>query len=367
MMIPGEGTAYESCTDIVGWRKCPSCGYAEPMHQNCSRVTCPVCFGNWVSKAASRVSKRIHGFSHTALHVSESIVYCTVQTIYPKRLQKVGSNCRHLVISPKSGVITEDMPLSKVFDISVKHLKKHFPGVLAGEIFFHPFRLREYVRYQLIDYCKEKQIEEPSYSSGGFWKLAREDVLNLGSLDAYRVFSPHWHMLCFGYFPNAKDYNDSTDGWVYKNVRSVNLEITKREDGTHNDDVEAVASYLLTHCGIELNDAGKAVKTRRTYGLMTPRYFRRLDGYSFVLESFRLCPECQTELIVCDENEIPKLHHRYDPLAEDDIDDYVMCSVITKIPNYELHTPELRVKRIRVESIPVFSMIDDQFMKKRVV
>ncbi|MDD2285946.1 MAG: hypothetical protein PHQ11_11190, partial [Paludibacter sp.] len=75
---------------------------------------------------------------------------------------------------------------------------------------------------------------------------------------------------------------------------------------------------------------------------------------------YRLCPECQTELIVCDENEISKLHHRYGPLAEDDIDDYVMCSVVTKIPNYELHTPEPRVKKICVEVVPCLATFDSR-------
>ena len=84
MMLPGEGEAYPSCTDVVGWRKCPTCGYAEPMTQNCSRVTCPVCYTHWVKKAATRVSNRIHGFSYACTHPrpSDDSVYsvCSVVT-----------------------------------------------------------------------------------------------------------------------------------------------------------------------------------------------------------------------------------------------------------------------------------------------
>ena len=66
MMLPGEGEAYDACTEVVGWKKCPVCGYSEPMTQNCARVTCPVCYTHWVKKSAKRVSARIHGFSETA-------------------------------------------------------------------------------------------------------------------------------------------------------------------------------------------------------------------------------------------------------------------------------------------------------------
>ena len=136
------------------------------------------------------------------------------------------------MVSPPKGVLTEDMGLAKSFDIFSKHIKTHFPDLIAGEIVFHPFRIREEIRLRLIDYCKQKQIDEPSYSSGGFWKLARDDVLDLGSFDAYRVFSPHAHVICFGRFPNAKEYHEQTGGWVYKNIRDLPLEITIREDGS---------------------------------------------------------------------------------------------------------------------------------------
>lgn len=71
-MLPGEGEAYDSCTDVVGWKKCPVCGFSEPMTQNCARVTCPVCYTHWVKKSAKRVSARIHGFSETAKALAKS-------------------------------------------------------------------------------------------------------------------------------------------------------------------------------------------------------------------------------------------------------------------------------------------------------
>ncbi|MDV0444074.1 hypothetical protein McpCs1_14680 [Methanocorpusculaceae archaeon Cs1] len=263
-----------------------------------------------------------------------------------RRLKKIGSNCRHLTISPVEGVITEDKKMSKCFDICVKHLKKFFPDVHAGEIIFHPYRLREDVRARLIQYCKDQELNEPSYSSGGFWKLAHDDVLNLGSLSAYRVFSPHFHLLCFGYFPRADEYFLDTGGWVYKNIRSVSLKIEIREDGSHANDVEAVAAYLLTHCGIELNESGKAVKTHRAFGLMSPRYFRLGTGECIYLSSFLLCPKClekseKTHLLLYDIDDNPMLHHDY----IDGVDEPCEVRVVTKIPNYILHAPEPRKPR----------------------
>ena len=40
-MIPGEGERYDTCADVIGWYKCPSCGFNSSMVTNCSRVVCP--------------------------------------------------------------------------------------------------------------------------------------------------------------------------------------------------------------------------------------------------------------------------------------------------------------------------------------
>jgi len=86
MMLPGEGEAYDVCTEVVGWKKCPVCGYSEPMTQNCARVTCPVCYTHWVKKSAKRVSARIHGFSETAkaLALSDDKRYLRFFQMCPK-------------------------------------------------------------------------------------------------------------------------------------------------------------------------------------------------------------------------------------------------------------------------------------------
>ena len=283
------------------------------------------------------------------------------------RIAYSARKCRHLVVSPPKGVLTEDMGLAKSFDIFSKHIKTHFPDLIAGEIVFHPFRIREEIRLRLIDYCKQKQIDEPSYSSGGFWKLARDDVLDLGSFEAYRVFSPHAHVICFGRFPNAKEYHEQTGGWVYKNIRDLPLEITIREDGTHNDAVNTVFAYLLTHCCVEINDNGRVRKCHRSFGLMSPRYFRRSEGYCIVLESTLKCPEClekgkTSELVILsgEKDELPKVETFdccwYDKPKTDIELAYTILPRVpihTRIPNYDLHTPKPRQKKeLREYNIP---------------
>lgn len=274
-----------------------------------------------------------------------------------------------MTISPIEGVITENMKMSKVFDICVNHLKKFFPAVHAGEIIFHPYRLRADVRALLIQYCKDQELEEPSYASGGFWKLAHEDVLELGGIKEYCYFSPHFHLLCFGYFPKADEYFLQTGGWVYKNIRPVSLNIEVRPDGSHANDVESVAAYLLTHCGIELSDSGKAVKTHRAFGLMSPRYMRLGTGDCIYLSSFLLCPKClehseKTHLLLYDIDDNPMLHHDY----IDGVYDLCEVRVVTKIPNYVLHDPEPRKQRIEPMKSHML-MVDnsENSMKKRCV
>ena len=86
MMLPGEGEAYDACTEVVGWKKCPVCGFSEPMTQNCARVTCPVCYTHWVKKSAKRVSARIHGFSETAKALAKSNIDNNICVIVGKQI-----------------------------------------------------------------------------------------------------------------------------------------------------------------------------------------------------------------------------------------------------------------------------------------
>ena len=153
-----------------------------------------------------------------------------------------------------------------------------------------------------------------------------------------------------------KNTTNKPGGWVYKNIRDLPLEITIREDGTHNDAVNTVFAYLLTHCCVEVNDNGRVRKCHRSFGLMSPRYFRRSEGYCLVLESTLKCPEClekgkTSELVILsgEKDELPKVEDFYccwndKPKTDTELAYTILprVPIHTKIPNYDLHNPKPR-------------------------
>lgn len=385
-MIPGEGERYDTCADVIGWYKCPSCGFSNSMVSNCSRVVCPECFTHWVSTAASRVSKRLHGFAVSlASYRGPVIPFNPKDPVYfdEAMLGKASKRCMHVILSPPTDedLIRDDMDLAKVYDLAAKQLQKFFPGVVGAEIFFHPYRLRDDVKIELKSYIinRKKGVDMGfSYSNGGYWQLARADVLGLGSLDHYRVFSPHFHIISYGYLPPSADYNIESGGWIYKNklrknedgsFRGLDLDITSNPDGTHHDEVKDVVSYILTHCGIVYNEiSGKTTKTHRTYALMTPRFFRKSAGESFTLMTFLICPACLAkgeevplEMELIDSGIVYETYFDDTHMVNVTTNDAKRIWVITKIPNYVLHVPDARIVKPKVSSS--FLMSDDRGVK----
>lgn len=354
MMIPGEGEVKDNmCGTVKGYQKCPECGYKTEMLHNCGRVQCPECYMHWVSKSAKRISQRVHGFAETLRNYPKSgdCIIVTTQVLPPAKLHSASKRCAHLILSPPQTILKETDDLKRCYDLAAKHLKKHMPDLIGAEIIFHPYRIRDEIKTQLRAhrlFCK-KQYEE---SSNGFWEMVHDDVLNLGSIKPYVVFSPHYHLLAFGYFPKADEYHQKSDGWIYKNKRSVDLSITTNPDGTFNDPVAQVSKYLLTHVGVELTEDGRAVKTHRSYKLMTSRYLHKQSGYSFDQTNYVLCPNCLEqgeahELILTDEQENPLSSKYYDMDYHAVIENPAEPAHVRaklQIPNYSLDNPKPRRK-----------------------
>lgn len=352
-MIPGEGDVKDTlCGTVKGYQKCPECGYKTEMLHNCGRVQCPKCYTHWVSKSAKRISQRVHGFAETLRQYPNSgdCIIVTTQVLTPTRLHTASKRCAHLILSPPQNILKETDDLKRCYDLATKELKKNFPDIIGAEIIFHPYRIREEIKTQLRAYRITHQKYEES--SNGFWQMVHDDVLNLGSVKPYVLFSPHYHLLAFGYFPKADEYHKKSGGWIYKNKRSVSLEIKTNPDGTFDDAVAQVAKYLLTHVGVELTEEGRACKTHRTYKLMTSRYLHKQPGYSFDQINYVLCPNCLEkgeahELILTDEEENPLPSKYYD------FDTYQMIEnpnepahvrAKLQIPNYSLENPKPKPK-----------------------
>jgi hypothetical protein len=128
-------------------------------------------------------------------------------------------------------------------------------GVVAAVVWYHPYRIRKELKDILRNYRRVQGLD----GRAGFWKLAHDDVLNLGGLERYIEYGPHWHAIATGYLVNVKEYSEKT-GCGYKKKRYLDTEAKVHE----------VAHYISTHC---CRESGKS--SVRYYGDISYRMLKR--------------------------------------------------------------------------------------------
>jgi len=232
--LPKWGTANVGCGEVSGIKACPE-GDNKPklLYKRCFRPECPVCYGSWANREAS------HGVER--LEKGERVYY---------RVGKKTYRVRHIVFSPPQDEALKAMISMDGFkDLRsecVRVVKK--AGIHGGCVIFHSHR--------------EKLIQGVSV-----W-----------------FYSPHFHILGYGYLMNAKDFFDLT-GWVYKNKG-----VRKTVSGT--------VFYLLTHAGLGYVDDKRVFHSVTWFGSF---------GYS------RLVIKSETRRVVYEECEVCGSNlHRYD-------------------------------------------------------
>jgi hypothetical protein len=124
----------------------------------------------------------------------------------------------------------------------------------------------------------------------GFWKLAHDDVLGIGSLENYLVSGPHFHAIAAGYLKHVRKFSDENGGAGYKKKRYLDYE----------KEVHEVSHYISTHA---CREAGKS--SVRYYGDLSYRMLAREMVEKKIKDV--LCAVCQSRLqeFECDETGVP--------------------------------------------------------------
>jgi len=193
----GHGEAKSDCGEWLAWacnevdRHPNGCRVVELGRRSCGRLECPICFSRVAGRIARRAEYRLRQFKH-------------------QRFKKI----IHVVVS----VSKKDYELS--YKESYKKAIKitRFCGIIGGAKVFHPWRQKCAVcgHYPIVD------TDNPCPECGSkFFNW---------------YFSPHFHIVGFGWVRNVKEVFEET-GWVIRNEG-----VRKTLFGT--------LSYLLTHCGI---------------------------------------------------------------------------------------------------------------------
>jgi hypothetical protein len=156
----------------------------------------------------------------------------------------------HLILSPPPGTEYKDMKeafaaVSRVF------LKRALGKAAATN--FHPYRLKKELIGSLWIAQGEWIQQNPGKNPPGFWKLAHDDALKLGSLSEYVRYGPHFHAIATGYLIKSSDFHRITK-WIYKKVKHDSLE-DEADDGDSTEleigDIVRVTHYIATHTAWE--------------------------------------------------------------------------------------------------------------------
>lgn len=179
-------------------------------HEHCNDPLCPVCFKKFVSRQADRITERLWGYHE----------------IYQTPLA-------HVTFWDKAD--HEPYPdMTTAMRAGLRLLKQM--GATAGSFQWHPFRIKQ----ELLEPLREYRISRGLSKSTGFWEMARDDVLELGSLDAYVVRGDHFHGIISGRLRDVRAYYKDT-GCGYDKIRYMQCE----------GDIHRLAYYISSHSAYE--------------------------------------------------------------------------------------------------------------------
>ena len=260
----GTGTVKEGCGTVL--RTVAACNRHPGEHKpllipnSCGRAACPVCWDVWAERAGVRVRDSLEGYL--------SIVYGNSQKPLAG-LKKESLRARHIVFSPPHS-LTEELIADTLQEADAADFQRVFlqkfrraaisvvrgAGVVAGVIFEHDIRLK--TDSAAVD--QENDINR------------YREILDRPDWRDHVEFSPHVHILGYGYLEDSSEFYEESGGWIYRTIRVV-------------DDPELVVKYLLSHAPTVPNRCAYA-----RFGRMHSRYMEKVKEYR--CREYIACEEC---------------------------------------------------------------------------
>jgi hypothetical protein len=232
-------------------------------HVHCNDPGCPVCYTKFSGRMADRITERSQGY----------------RTVYQKERRY------HLIFWPERREGRPYAGLTEAFKDANRLMKNM--GVESAIVEYHPYRIKKELKPCLRRYRIEKNLN----GRAGFWKLAHDDVFDIGGLEPYLESGPHFHAIATGFLMNSKEYSEKYGGAGYKKRRYLDNE----------EDVHEVAYYISTHAAREW-----CKSSVRYYGKISYRMLAREMVKTEIKDI--LCPQCKAKLqeFNCDETGITK-------------------------------------------------------------
>lgn len=241
MAIPGKGDPGANCGEWFPKEFCDECGEPHLGVSRCEQRTCPNCSGAWTRRRAEKITRRL----------------AAARYAQPDGIER---RAIHAVTSAPEGEIQSLRDVKQGYRDAYGLAKEM--GVRGGVVIFHGFRVTEAAK-SLYEAAKGSGDWDPD-TDGKLWSFVRSRETRLergiGEGEDWRAltyWSPHWHILglCEDF---AEDTPDEQDGWVARNIRSLeSFSLTADEA---YDDMVGAARYLLSHATFESGTSKDCVR-----------------------------------------------------------------------------------------------------------
>lgn len=269
--LPGKGDQPKSCGQWYPGEFCNHCGEPRFTASRCMNRSCPECWSLWSRDRAEAITLRLAAARHVGLwnktelhrcpdvgkrgHRVEECSECGRRPVEPVSEAHTKRAIHATVSAPEGAVETvEDVheAFGEVYDLAREH------GLRGGVVVFHAYRLADWAK---VEWREQRQSGETELKK---WAWVREQE---GDWREFVKWSPHWHILGLADDFKAAD-DESTDGWVVRNIRSLDRFDIDHADGYR--DMYYAARYLLSHTAIEIDESTDSV---RWYGELHPVNF----------------------------------------------------------------------------------------------
>lgn len=201
--ITGVQPADPACGQIIAMKVC-----TDPTHptrvvkHSCGRSGCVTCWTTWATRAAHRAADRLRGFSEASNN--QYVPW-------------------HITLSPPA---TDNLPESEqsielLYQLARKHVD--LLGVTSSEVIIHGYRINPDKKREVNDGASVQGVNRYR------WALDQDNPRD------YLIWSPHFHLIGWGYLMDATSFFENT-GWVYRKHLSRPVEHQER-----------TLYYLLSH------------------------------------------------------------------------------------------------------------------------
>jgi hypothetical protein len=266
-----EKPTNDDCGQIFRKIQCSNNSLHHPSfrHVRCNEPACPICYVKYSARIAAAVTERVQGFK-TVYRLRKNppyhLIFWSSQIRLGDGIWGLWSDWLGLRANrPYAGLRAAFKEAKRLLGLM---------GVDGAVVWYHPYRIKTEIKVILREYKTRNGLN----GKVGFWKLAHDDVLNIGGLENYMVYGPHWHAIATGWLMNAGEYN-KIEGAGYKKKRYLDEERKIYE----------VSYYISTHA---CREWGKS--TVRYYGTMSYRMLAR----ELVEEKIKdvLCQDCKSHM-----------------------------------------------------------------------